>query len=702
MPKSTQINLRWSGLTNSLWLILILLLTVLVYFPLFQNGFLMTWDDNRYILENPYIQNLEFENVKSLFTVYFDGHYHPLTLLSLALDYKIGGFNPKVFHTTNLLLHLFNTLLVFWFVHLLLKKEKRNIALFTALLFGIGTIHVESVAWATERKNVLYAFFYLLSLVIYLRFLSNRQWSTFLLVLLLFVLALLSKSMALPLVFSLIAIDYFHKRRWYGKKELLEKVPFLVLAILFGLIAIWAQKSTWGESLSQEQFSFGERIFYAGYAYIAYGVKLILPVNLAGFYPYPKLDTSFFILSIGALFIIAGIIVLIIRKFSKAGIARFGVLFFSINIFLLLKLFDVPAGDYIMADRYAYVASIGLFLVVVHFGNEIIQRNIWLKRTGIALFVAYIGLTSIMTLKQVSVWRSDEDFFSNVINKCPDAEVAYLNRGASYKKQGRMQLAIQDFSTAIEINPTQYKNFANRGIVYTETGQFTNAILDLSQAAQLSGNRPEILASLGFAFLQEGQLEKAIQQFNRVLLIQPNNHEVFTNRGTAQYSDGKFEGAISDYSRALKVHPKYMIALFNRGLALLNQGDNEGAINDFLSTIQLDPKHSDAYHNMGIAWSRLNQPEKAFMAYNKAIEIEPGNFEAILNRGVDYFYHHQYEKALADFDACLHLNNSMAAAYYFKGLVLINLNLEGGCANLKIANDKGFEMADKMLKNYCK
>lgn len=702
MPSSISNNIGSSQLKSSLWLLLVLILTALVYWPFFQNGFLTTWDDNRYILDNPYIQNLNFEKALGFFSIYFDGHYHPLTLLSLSLDFQIDGFNPKVYHATNLLLHLINTLLVFWFVHLLLKKEQRNVALVTALLFGIAPMQVETVAWATERKNVLYAFFYLLSLVVWMQYLMKQRWIYYLLALVFFVMALLSKSMALPLVFTLVAIDYLYKRKWDGKKAIFEKIPFLTLAIIFGLVAVFAQKSTWGESLSQEHFSFGQRIFYAAYAYVAYGFKLLIPLSLSGFYPYPKLDGSFFFLSIAALVSFICLVFLFFRKFKNGGIARFGFIFFTINIFLLLKLFEVPAGDYIMADRYNYIASIGLLLLVVFYGNKIMQRNGWWKRGGIIFLVIYVVFISVLTIKQVTVWKSDETFYTNIIQQCPEAEVAYLNRGVIFQKKGQMKLAEKDYSQAIKLDSKNYKYYANRGIVYNETGRYNEAIADLSKAAKLSKNRTDIISVLGYAYMQIGQSEKAIQQFDMVIRVQPDNAEVLTNRGTVKYSSGNPEGAIQDYKLALNSDPNFINALYNLGLTHLNTGNSKAAVDDFIKTVGLDPNHSGAYSNMGVAWSRLGQYDKAFEAYNKAIEIEPGNFEAILNRGIDYFYQNDNEKALSDFEQCLQLNNSLAAAYYFKGLSLINLGRDGGCANLRIAHDKGFEMADKMLRNYCK
>ncbi|MCD4729781.1 MAG: hypothetical protein K8R74_04210, partial [Bacteroidales bacterium] len=330
----------------SLWIACILILILLVYLPLHQNGFLISWDDNRYIIDNPHIKDLNLNSITQSFTIFYDGHYHPLTLISLAIDYHLYDLNPMGYHVTNLILHLINTFLVFWLVFLLFEKKDRIIPLVTALLFGISTMHVESIAWASERKNLLYATFFLLSLIAYLRYLkTNRTWF-YLFALGLFVCSLLSKVMAIPLSITLFLVDYFLNRNLLSRKVWLEKIPFLLVAIIFGVIAIIAQKSSWGDDLSQEQYSFIERILFSGFAFITYILKLLIPYKLSGFYPYPK-DVGGIIVMRNVVFVLIAIGLIIVAFYfrKRKKIVTFGLLFYSINIFLLLKIFDVPAGD---------------------------------------------------------------------------------------------------------------------------------------------------------------------------------------------------------------------------------------------------------------------------------------------------------------------------------------------------------------------
>jgi len=534
-----------SGIKTLLWLILIASVTFLVYIQLFNNDFLKTWDDNRYILENPHIKDFQLNQLPEIFTLYYDGHYHPLTMISLALDQKVDGMNPKVFHFTNLLLHIINTLLVFWFVFILLKKKNTFVPFFTSLLFGIATIHVESVAWATERKNLLYTLFFLASLIFYLRYLLHGKKTFYVLALIMFVFSLFSKVTAVSLSVSLLAIDYFYNRPFTSVRVWVEKIPFLLLSLLFGIIAVWAQKSSWGTDLSQEHHAFFERVLYASYAFVAYVGKTIIPYKLSGFYPYPG-NAGSIILIIGGISLIpiAGIIWYLFKRFKKPDSFIFAMWFFILNIFLLLKLFEVPAGDYILADRYVYVASIGIFLLL---GLLLDQ---WRKKKGIHLYLVsgivtlYILSISFQTLNRVSVWQNDEKFYTDVIEKYDNAKVAYTNRGSIYRERGKINEALSDFNQAIRIGPATYKDYSNRGVINTDLGNYSKAIEDFRRSISLNAGNLDVLSSYAYACLQVGDFSKSVEIYTRVIEARPSDYEALTNQGTAFYSMNQLNEAI--------------------------------------------------------------------------------------------------------------------------------------------------------------
>ncbi len=338
------------------WLIAGLLLTLLVYFPSLINGF-TNWDDNEYI-NNPFVNNLSLAGVVKTFSIYFSGNYHPLTLISLGLDHMIGGNNPFIYHFTNLLLHLLNTLLVF----LLVKRLTQNnlLALLTFILFGVHTLHVESVAWVSERKDVLYSFFYLASLIIYTSYASGRKGVFYGLSILFFLLSLLAKGQAIMLVVILPLIDYVKGRKWFSLKVLSEKIPFFLLSLLFILIAFRAQESA--NAIDYSYFTRPERFAFASFGMAQYLIKSILPLGLSAYYPYPPRLLSGGIPSFYWLYIISLPIFLTgsYFLFKRSRIYAFGLCMFFLNLLPLLQL--IPVGGAMMADRYFYMPSVGLLL----------------------------------------------------------------------------------------------------------------------------------------------------------------------------------------------------------------------------------------------------------------------------------------------------------------------------------------------------
>jgi tetratricopeptide (TPR) repeat protein len=684
-----------------LWMVIILTIITIVYIPVFQNGFLKTWDDNRYVIENKFILDLSPGSALKMFTIYYDGHYHPLTLISLAADYKIGGLNPKTFHITNLILHLINAILIFGFVYLLLKRKDLLVPVVVSLLFSLSTVNVESVAWISERKNLLYSLFFFASLIAYLQYLELNLKGLYFLSLLFFLFSLLSKSMALSLPVTLILTDFFYQRKVLYRKVILEKLPFFFLAIAFGIVAVLAQKSTWGEDLSQVHFSFFERILFGGYAFVIYFIKTIIPFRMSGFYPYPELSglTSAFYIS--CVLVALTVFVLAIYSFRKNQIPAFGLLFFCINIFLLLKIFEVPAGDYIMADRYCYIPSVGIFILFGTGLKYLMDRNAYIRYIGLTILIVYTMFISLQTFNRLSVWKDDVSFYSDIIAKFPETEVAYTNRGALRKENHELDGALSDFNKAIQLGKNDYKSFSNRGAVFLDLGEYKSAMADYEQAIKFKPGHPQILADYGFAQMRTGNYKGALESYNRSLSINSFNPEVYVNRGTTLYNMGDLHAAITDYDIAIKQKPEYANAFFNRGLAKIMLNDLNAAINDFTITLKLDPGHVEAWSNMGVAWSRLNNINKAMECYAEAIKLKPAYFEAWLNRGIDKYYGGDFTGAMADLDRSIVLNPSLGPAYYFRGLVKLKAGGSSACEDLKRAFELGFNQAIETMKIAC-
>jgi tetratricopeptide (TPR) repeat protein len=686
-----------------LWLLLVLVLTFLAYLPILNNKFLKTWDDNRYVIENKYIQHLSPASIGKMFTIYYDGHYHPLTLISLAIDFAVAGLSPQFYHVHSLYLHLLNTLLLFSFLYLLLRKQNLIIPLTVSFLFGICTMHIESVAWASERKNLLYTLYFLASLVAYIRYIdSGKNWML-LISLFLFLLSILSKSTAITLGFTIVLIDIYFRRNVFSRQVIFEKVPFFLLAVIFGIVAVYAQKSTWGEDLSQVHYSLFDRFLFSGYAFIIYIVKLLFPFRLSGFYPYPE-DVSARISLIYLVFVTISAVSVVgaVYLFKRRRNAAFGFLFYSINIFLLLKLFEIPAGDYIMADRYAYVPSIGIFLIMATGFQWLTNGKLWLKYAGRLILILYSVVIFLQTFNRVPVWEDDISFFSDIILKYPGVETAYTNRGAARKEIHDLKGALNDFNMALEIGNKDYRAYSNRASVYLELGDFTNALADYREALKRNSGHPQILADYGYTQMQTGDLKGAFESYSKSLEKNSFNPDAWSNRGTVRYKAGDFNGAIADYDMAAKQNTGYKNAYFNRALAKLQINEYNGAIEDLLMTIKLDSAHVQAYSNMGVAWSRLNNFNKAMECYNKAISLQPGFSEAWLNRAIDRYYAGDLSGSIADLNKTIELNSSLAPAYYFRAMAQLKAGNKNICDDLQYALKLGFQPASNAVALHCR
>ncbi|MEZ5083745.1 MAG: hypothetical protein R2750_09885 [Bacteroidales bacterium] len=410
-------------ITQQLWFfpLLMLVATSLSYFPLFQNG-LVNWDDDVYITQNPLIQSFSLANISAWFSQPFLGLYQPLVLLSLALDYSVNGSDPVVFHTSNFLLHLINSLLVFWLIKNLFRNHQ--IAFFAALLFGVHTMHVESVAWATERKNVLFVLFYLSALNLYIQYLAQKRTTLLYGVFILFITALFSKASAVTLPLILVLTDYVKERNISIKANLQEKMPFFALSFLFGIITLWFHQQ-YGSLVNTTEFSLSVRVFIAGKAFVFYVVNLLFPINLTTYNPMPEeLSSGIIVESIFSIVAILFTVWIIFKFFrhNKKVIWAIGFFIFNTGLFL------IPPGVPVLAsDRYVYPGSIGIFILLFMGANYLIITFTRVKAIVISSAVGYTILLGFLSFQQVKTWENSfytlEPCFECSRGKCfcPDA-----------------------------------------------------------------------------------------------------------------------------------------------------------------------------------------------------------------------------------------------------------------------------------------
>lgn len=580
-----------------LWIAAILTATLIFYFPTFWNK-LVDWDDNIYILNNPYIFSLGIGNIKNIFSSFFNANYHPLTMLSYAIEYAIAGESPFLYHTSNVFLHLLNTTLVYVFVRKLflmldqtdLKKPNLVIPVISTFLFGLHPLHVESVSWVSERKDVLYTFFFLLAMIKYLRYLSTQRSIYYTSTIFLFLLSLLSKGMAVSFSLTIVAIDFVLKRDLLSRKVIVEKIPFFVLSVFFGIIAILAQKS--GYAIT-EKFHFWDKISFASYALVQYVSKLLAPFELSHFYPYPRqIDGQIPLFYYYNIILLLGSAV-VLYLIRKSRILIFGLLFFILNIVLVLRL--IPLGDTIMADRYTYLSSIGIFMMIAFSFNSFINSYPQYRKLILSVFVVYASFLGYKTYERTLAWRDSFSLWDDAAKKYPDNPIVVLNRGIAIEKNGNPDQALIEYRRSEKLDPNLDMPHTNIGNIKLFKGDKVGAIEEFSKAISMNSNNLDAIYNRGRVLIDLGDFSKAIIDFDRAVKIDPNFSGAYHNRGVAKYYLKNYTDAIADFNSAIRLNPKSGKAYFMLGICFLDLSKKESACANFQKAYSLNVEKAGVY-----------------------------------------------------------------------------------------------------------
>jgi len=697
--------IKLSG-NNYFWLTLILIITFLVYLPAFENGF-TNWDDDKYVTENPLITEFSANNIRLIFSDFYLGNYHPLTLISLAADYQIDNLNPFYFHLTNILLHFINIVLVFYLVLLLIKNLK--IAIITSILFAVHSLQVESVVWISERKDVLYTMFFLASLISYIIYIKNPRYKFYILSLFLFILSLLSKGMAVSLTIVIVFIDYLYRRKFSSKKVIIEKIPFLILSLIFGILAVSGQNST-GYIADNMDYGLVGRLLIVCSNITRYIFHLIAPLKLSAFYPYPSSELIPFFYWFYFLPVL-GVIFYFIYFIKRSRLIVFGLAFFLVTIFFVLQL--IPVGSAVIADRYTYLPSIGFFILLgsgieylsskkFPFRSKIFMKILSPGNFTIALLFVYILFLGINTNNRCRVWKDSISLWNDVLKKYPASFIALNNRGLAKSDKGDLNGALKDLSLSVETNPKYSKSFFNRGIIKDDLKDFEGAVVDFDRAIQLQPDFAEAYFNRGIVKENLGDYDGAINDYSLAIDIKPEYSEAYYNTGLLMDNEGDLQTAIKYYSFAIQYNPNFPEAYYNLAVVSGKSGDQTAAIYNYQQAIRLKPDYPEAYYNMGnIKFSSKNLTD-ALKDYNKAIEQKPDFVNALLNRGILKASMNNYSGAIEDFNLVISLDAENALVYYNRGMAKIESGfLQEGCSDLNKAYEKGLEEAYQKIINYC-
>ena len=575
-------------ITNARWMVaLILVITFLAYIPVLHAGF-VSWDDGEYVLQNTFLKN---SDLKSLLTTPMQGNIHPLTMFTLFINYLISRDNAWSYHLLNLIFHLINSVLVFR-LSMSLSKNNTIISFTTAILFGIHPVHVESVAWVSERKDVLYGMFFLGGLITYTKYVDTNSKKQYWLAIFFFVLSLLSKPSAVVFPLAILCIDVLRKRKLNGK-VLIEKIPFVSLSLAMGIITFFAQRQA--GSFGKIHIDTSNKILYGFYGIMMYIVKMIVPVNLSVFYPFPamnsKLPVEYYIAPV---FFVA-LALAIYYSLKKNRVIAFGLLFYLVNLLLVLQF--LPVGSAVIAQRYTYIPYIGLFFIVGWIIDRFTRGNMskaWRIIFPVALLFA------VLTWQQASAWYSSATLWDQAIKTEPSAK-AYAIRAMLLRKEKNYDLAIEYFNRAIHLDTKDYELYSNRGNIY----------FDLK--------KPEL----------------AINDYRKALSMKPDFPEALDNMGAQFAILGQYDSSLIYITKAIKIKPDFKPAYSNSALTYMKLNRNEEAIRDWEKFLQFEPDAADVYNTIGSCYQAMGKYRESLVPINKAISMNPDPI-FYLNRSYSY------------------------------------------------------------------
>mgnify|MGYP002634074871 CR=1 FL=1 len=611
--------------------------TFLAYWQVLDHAFL-NFDDNRYVTENTHItKGLTREGVIWAFTQSYASNWHPVSWLSHMLDFEFYGQDPSGHHLTNLLLHIANTLLLFWVLVRMTGAHWRSGIV--AFLFALHPLNVESVAWIAERKNVLSTFFWFLTMWAYVHYVEKKWIGNYLLVVLLLALGLMAKPMLVTLPFVLILLDYWPLRRWGwdkshsegGTRLILEKVPLFVLVTATSVVTVMAQKGG-GALRSADFISNYSGIANALVSYLEYLEKMIWPRELAVFYPHPGNTLPLWKVLLCALVLVA-ITTQVVRGIRRVPYLAVGWFWYLGTLVPVIGI--VQVGEQAMADRYMYVPLIGIFIVIAWGLPELMKNG--KHRLLFVLAGALVPLLIILTWVQVSHWKNSITLFEHAISVNESESLSFVlvhnNLGHALATENRHEEAASQFLQAIKINPRYSKAYNNLGRALSELKRYDEAIEYFQQAISIEADYAETYNKLGNALRKQGNLSESIAYFNEAARFKIEHADAYFNLGIALSQQGRFEKAITKYQKALLIKPDLIQALNNLASLLGQQGKVLEAIALYRKAITLDPNFAKAHNNLGSTLAGQGKFEEAANHFEKAISIDPNYADARKNLG---------------------------------------------------------------------
>ena len=638
---------------------LIVLMTVVAYLPAMRAGFV--WDDDLYVTQNPLLTDPD-----GLRRIWFSAHhqsqYFPLVFTTLRFEREWWGLNPVGYHVVNVLLHAANALLV-W---ALLRRLGLPGAWLAAAVWAVHPVNVESVAWVTELKNTQSTLFYLLALLAWIKFLdkgTSRPWRFYGAALVLYSLALFSKTTACTLPAALVLALWLRKEPMDGRR-CLQVAPFVVFGLAMGFLSVWWEAHL-GSYSEEYHLSMGalERLLIATRALWFYAGKLIWPTRVAFSYPRWEINLRDPIEYVWLLGCVAVASVLWWRRSTLGRAPVAAAVFFVAALSPLLGFIPLYTFRYsFVADHYQYVASIGLIALFAAAVSNLGPARHLGRSLPCVLSLPILLMLGALTWQQSSVYQNLETLWRDTLAKNPSAWIAHNNLGLVLEDQGKHMEAKEHYEAALRLKADYPEAYNNLGNVLVHLNKAPEAIALYEQAIRVKPDYAEAHNNLGVALEQAGRTEEAIAQYGKALRIAPDYAEAHNNMGVALCRTGRAPEAIRHFEEALRIEPRNARAHVNLGAALRQVGRVQEAVEQYRLALEINPDYAEAHNNLGVALRQAGRLEEAIAQYEQALRLKPDLAEAHYNWGNALLQSGQMPQAIEHYEQALRIRPDYAEA----------------------------------------
>jgi tetratricopeptide (TPR) repeat protein len=626
----------------------------------------LSFDDEQYFAENLLVQSPGWKSACRFLTEVLEpstvsGYYQPLTMISLMVDYALGGRadNLMPFHRTSLALHLANTVLVIVLLYLLFGHVWAAAGI--GLLFGVHPMTVETIAWVSERKTLLAAFFAFWCLILYVYFARKKNRRFYLGCMTMYILALISKPTSTPLPIVMLLMDYWPLKR-LNRQAILEKISFFVVGTISAIITYISQGRTAGAGLPTEYGP--ERIpLIICHNIVFYLYKIIWPVNLSSHYAYPA------VFSLSDPMLMAGIIgscvliplLIILLRWTRAALTGWLIFFVA----LLPTMQIIGFSNVIASDKFAYLPSIGLLMILAAFAAWFYSANktpIWRIVVVIVMLIS-ASTEAVGTRKYLAHWRSTTSLSKYFLALTPDSVSVNMMMGYAFQREGKLDEAVNYYRRAVQLAPSSADALNNLGLALKLRGNLSEAVNHYRKALEGAPQNADIHYNLGNALQSLGKLDEAISHYQQALKIKPEHAYTHFNLANALSEQGKFDEAIDHYHQILKIKPLKAAVYNNLGITLQEQGKLDEAIECYKQAIHIKPDFREAHSNLIYTFGLQNKLDEAISYYRQVLQINLEDAEAYNRFGIALLSRDKFDEAINQFNRAIQAKPDFVEAY---------------------------------------